>query len=469
MQIKRNRFIFTSFLFVSLMICVIFSSIKAFSYVSLLLYIAYLIYLYCFDKTYFVKYLAFIFSAIATVAGVTIIELLPKQYLPEMACQSYFTGSLPLLIFSYWIFLYILESREYHYENNLKIDDSFFRSKQTKQIINLFALISCLLFLILFGYVATHTSPAFVLKVDRFIFSINYEMPWLITKIRDYSSFTLIFSLLSLIYGNRLIGAFSVLFYSAYNIWIGEKFGALFSLLCILLIVLYNKIVSLEPKVLKRALRYIIVIFLVLIVFAVSIYSIVNSASPYEYFTTRNAQQGQLWWKTYDLYNGQIHPTEFDNEINAFIEGDKPNQECIGAKNGIYKVMYLCVPEYLATAALSNGSRYTQADYAVMNYYFGIPGVIVYSVSMGFIISGIVNLFIRSLQKKEYIKAMIYMRFFTMIRTSFSMFTFGGFLSTLSILSYAYLFFSYIKSLRIKNKLKMNLQASRVITQNEQQ
>ena len=469
MYIKRNRFIFTSSVFVGLLMCVIFSSVKVFSYVSLLLYIAYWIYLYCFDKTYFVKYLAFVFAAVGTVTGVSVIELLPEQYLPEMVCRSHFSGSLPLLIFSYWIFLYVLELREYRYEKNLKIDINFLNTKHAKQLINLFASASCLLFLILFGYIATHTVPAFILKVDRFIFGINFKMPWIIDKIRNYSTFTLIFPLLALIYGNRLIGILSVLLYSAYNIWIGEKFGALFSLLCILLIVLYNKIISFNPKVLKKAIRIVLMVFLVLIFTAVSIYSAVNVSEPYEYFATRTAQQGQLWWKTYDLYGVSIHPDEFVNEINAFLEGDKSNQESIGAKNGIYKVMYLCVPESLATAALSNGSRYTQADYAVMYYYFGIPGVIIYSVLMGLIISGIVNAFINALQKKDYIKAMIHLRFFMLIRTSFSMFTFGSFLSTLSILSYAYLIFTHGRSLTLKKQNRAISRASSAAVRNEQQ
>lgn len=457
MHIKRTSFIINSLIFFSLMVCVLFSSIKAFSYVSLLVYIAYWWYLYRFNKSYFVKYLAFVFVAIGTVVGAVIIELFPEQYLPELRCQSHFSGSLPLLIFSYWIFLYVLETREYRYEGNLKkIQVDSIGTGQSKKIINILAFISCLLLLVLFGYVATHTLPASLLGFDRFGFALNYEMPWIISKIHGYSYLLLIFPLLALIYANRLIAIVAILSYFAFNFWVGEKFGAFFTLLCVLLIILYNKILSLNPKTLKKIMTVAIAFFVMMVVVAVTIATSSNDLKLYKYFSQRTAQQGQLWWKTYDLYKDTFHPEEFSNEISAFIEGDKPVQENIGSKNGIYKVMYLCAPASVISSKLATGSRYTQADYAVVYYYFGIPGVIIYSILMGLIVSSIVNTFIHALQKKEYIKAMIYLRFFVMIRTAFSMFTFGGFISWISILSYIYLIFTHRRYLqfRFHGKLK---------------
>ena len=131
--------------------------------------------------------------------------------------------------------------------------------------------------------------------------------------------------------------------------------------------------------------------------------------------------------------------------------------------------MYLCDPEEVVTNKLVSGSRYSEAGYAVMYYYFGVLGVIFYSILIGLVFSGIMKALINALQTEDYIKAMIYMRFFMLIRAAFSMFTFGEFLDIISILSYAYLIFEHIKSSRLKNQAKMNLQASRVIIQNEQQ
>lgn len=449
MPIKRNRFIFTGLVFILLLMCVLFSEFKAFSYISLTVYLFYWMYLYRIDKTYFVKYLAFIFCAVATVVGATIIELLPEVYLKELNCQSHFSGSLPLLIFSYWIFLYVLEIRDYHYGKLLIIQIDYFSGVRAKKIINLFAAVCSLLLFVVFLYVSTHTLPSFMYGVDRIDFNRTYAMPWLISKLYINIYLLIVFPLLALIYANRLIGIISIILYCILNFWTGEKFGAFFSLLCILLIVLYNKVLSVNIKVLKRILRFVAVIFCMMVVIAVNIFSSSTDLNPYEYFSQRSAQQGQLWWRTYDLYNGETHPSEFQNEIKAFFEGDKSIQNSVGAENGIYKVMYLCAPKSVVSSVLGNGVRYTQADYAVMYYYFGVLGVIVYSILMGIIISSIVNTFILSLQKKDYIKAMIYLRFFVLIRASFSMFTFGSFLSTLSILSYVYLIFTHGRQLKL--------------------
>lgn len=451
MIVQKDRFVCTSTMFVALLICVLFSNIKAFSYIALCIYIFYWLYLYHFNKTYFVKYFAFIFAAIGTVLGAVIIELFPEQYLGELRCQSHFTGSLPLLIFSYSIFLYVLELRDYHYGDNIKnVQVDAIGKGQSKRVINIFAFGSGILLVVLFGYVATHTLPASLLKIDRFGFALRYEMPWIISKISAYSYLLLVFPLLALVYANRIVAIVSIFLYCAFNFWVGEKFGAFFTLMCIMLIVMYNKIVLIDQKKLRKYLTVIIGVFIVLVVVAVAIMSSLTDSNPYEYFTQRTAQQGQLWWRTYDLYSGTAHPNEFVNEINAFVEGEKSVRESVWANNGIYKVMYLCAPESVVSSRLAGGSRYTQADYAVMYYYFGIPGVIIYSIIMGLIISCIVNSFIHAVQIKEYIKAVIYLRFFIMIRTSFSMFTFGGFLSFLSILSYVYLVFTHGRRLQFR-------------------
>lgn len=451
MQIKRAKFIINGLVFALLLLCVLFSSIRAFSYVSLCVFAVYWLYLYHFNKIYFVKYLTFVFVVVGTVVGAVIIELFPEQFLPELRCQSHFSGSLPLLIFSYWIFLCVLEIREYRYGKNIRnIQVDFSSNIKEKKVINRFAIISCMLLLILLIYVVTHTIPSFLSGIDRFNFGRVYELPLIISKIYSNIYLLLVFPFLALIYTNRLVGVISILSYCVFNFWIGEKFGAFFSLLCILLIVLYNKILTISKKILKRILLFTLATFLVMIIVATAIFSSSITLNPYEYFIQRTSQQGQLWWRTYDLYKGEIHSTEFDNEINAFIEGDKPNQECVGAKNGIYKVMYLCAPESVVSAKLASGVRYTQADYAAVYYYFGAPGVIIYSILMGLIASSIVNVFIRALQKKEYVKAMIYLRFFFMFRVSFSMFTFGSFISWLSILSYIYLIFTHGRRLQFR-------------------
>ena len=468
MTIKKSRFNFNIVLTIMMFVCTIFSGIKFFSYFAIVFFGVYLICLWLYDKTFFLKYLAFVFTSVGTIAGVVVIELFPSMYLSELRCQSDFVGSLPLLIVGYWIFLLVLEIMDNRYKqsiNDMPID--LFENEKYQKKINLIASFALIPLIMLLCYAISHFPAAFSLNIDRFTYASNFNFPWILSKFKNIAYLFVCMCLLALIYANKGIGVIGVAVYFMYFLWTGEKFGPFWSVLCIMAIVYYNKFLSIEKSKRRKIIKTAMIIFTVLILLAVYIASNTLNINSYDYFVGRAAQQGQLWWRTYDLYGGNIHPNEFVNEINAFFEGDKPNQECIGAKNGIYKVMYLCAPESVVTNKLFSGSRYTQADYAVVYYYFGFPGVVVYSILMGLIISGIVNSFILSLQNKDYIKAMIYLRFFTMIRASFSMFTCGGFISLLSILSYLYLIFTHLSKLRFRLRQKVNMQTKRVRIKNE--
>ena len=432
-----------------LMLCAVGSSFKIFSYISLCMIAIYWLNLIHYDKTYIIKYFAFIFSAMGTVVGAALIEFMPTFYLPELKCSSHFSGSLPLLILSYWLFLFVLEIKDHYYGQTLRgIRVDFSRNKKAKGKINLLAACSGCLLLVLFLYEALHFPPSIRIGMDRFIYRSTYKLPWILSRLSDMSYLLLLFPLLALIYANRTVAVISILAYCAHFLWTGEKFGGFFSLLCFLLIFFYDQVTHFGKHKLRRIMRYIIVAFLALVLLAVFVVVKTTRSDPKDYFVTRASQQGQLWWKIYDLYQGDTHPAEFDNEIRALVSGSKSNQESIGAQHGIYKAMYLCAPESTVTFKLGTGARYTQGDYAVVYYYFGVPGVLVYSIIMGLVVSHIVNSLILTLKRRDYIRAFIYLRFFTMIRVSFSMFTFEGFLDVLSILSYLYLIYSHGKKFR---------------------
>ncbi len=225
--------IFTSLVFVLLLICAIFSSIKLFSYVSLLVYLAYWLYMYYVNKTYFVRYLAFIFVALVTVVGASIIEIFPEIYLTELVTHSHFPVHFLYLFFSYWIFLYVLELREYRFERSINIQIDFLKSSQARKVLNLLSLLFVVLCMILLMHVAANSPPALFQGIDRFSFLSNYKMPWFLLKVKNQLSILVIFPMLSLIYANRFISGISLGLYCVYYFWLGEKFGMFFSVLCI--------------------------------------------------------------------------------------------------------------------------------------------------------------------------------------------------------------------------------------------
>lgn len=462
MLIKRNRYCLNISLLLLLLVCVLFSWIKFFSYFALAIFVIQWIGLWYYDKTFFLKYMVAAFTLIGDAIGIAVIEIFPSIYLGELRCQSYFTGALPLFIFCSWISLFVLEIMDYRYRQSLEnISIEKIKDKSFKKRINLFACFSCVILIIQLLYAISYFPPSFSLGVDRFVYDSNYSFPWILNKVKNLAPVLVCLSILALLYANKAIGLVGVAAYFIYFLWIGEKFGSFFTLLSILMICYYNKFVNIKKGKRRKITVIAIIILIVLVLVAVFIASNIIGISPYEYFVHRTAQQGQLWWKTYDITKGKVHPLEFKNEIYAFIEGNKPIQECVGANNGIYKIMYLCAPEAVVTNKLASGSRYSEAGYALMYYYFGVPGLIIYSILFGIIISGVIRMFINALQTEDYIKAMIYVRFFMLTRTAFSMFTFGDFLDIISILSYAYLIFAHVRSSRIKYHVKINMREDR--------
>lgn len=177
------------------------------------------------------------------------------------------------------------------------------------------------------------------------------------------------------------------------------------------------------------------------------------------YIWNRASQQGQLWWKTYSITQGETHLTEFEDEIIAVLNGPLGREELIGANNGIYKIMYLCAPESVIDWKLGTGSRYTEAGMAAVYYYFGGLGVIVFASFMGLAVAAIVNCFLRFLANNNLIAAMFMLRIFMIERTFLSMFTMADFFKPLSLLSYIYFYFAWnrVPIIKFKDGIKLFL------------
>lgn len=430
-------------------LCSIFPKISFSSYVSLAFCGVYLIYLLVFRQSFFLKYLAIVFAALVSIVGAAIVEFTRQLYLPELQCSSGFVGSLPLLILSYWILLITLLNYDEVYGVEVRKFLVPMEDGINRRILNGSTIVVLIMFMLLFSRVITH--PAFLLGIDRFAYASIYSVSGVLSIIDHISAVLLIFPILSLIYGNKFLGEFTILVYVLYYLWIGNKFGPFFTLMCVFFLVYYGKILKRG----KHYLHKIIVIACILgsIVFAYAIY-FTTSTSDFDsasYVLQRGAQQGQLWWKTYDLCDGIHHMNEFGNEFEAIVHNSSV-VESVGANNGIYKIMYLCAPKFLVDAKLMTGSRYTEAGYATIYYYFGMLGTVLFSLIMGFVFALLINSFLKSLNNKEYIKSMILLRLFLIGRGSLTLFTFSDYLDFISLVSYLYLIVMWNKKLCVSIK-----------------
>lgn len=448
MKINKKT-IFINIIFGTVFIlCIILSFFKLFSFISFIAFIIYMIYIAFKYQEFVIKYLAFLFIAGMAIIGTTIIELGKSFYLKELQCFSAYTGSLPLLILVYWLFIFTLYIVDYKCNFNIK-KINFNNSKQFRKFINLISLVVFVLFALLFSNVVSHS--ALFLGMDRFIYASKYGVNGIWRIITNEAPLLIIFPILSVIYGSKLIGISTILLYILYFLWTGNKFGPFFTLLCIFLLVYYKDILKKGKKYIKKIILISGIGFCFLLIYTVFF---AVSTSPYEsvsYIMQRAAQQGQLWWKTYEQCDS-VHTGDFLDEIKSIGNGKEAISDNIGSSNGIYKIMYYCAPKSLVDYKLSTGSLYTEAGFALMYYYFGILGVIFFAVFCGIIFSLTINAFIKALNKKDYIKALILIRFFILERTFISMMIYNDFYDLLSILSFIYLLVMARKKFQISNK-----------------
>lgn len=452
MTVKKNTLIKNFFFGIIFLICSLLSEIRFFSYLSMLFFFIYFFAFIIKNKEFALKYLAFLFISTTAILGVAIIELGDIIYLVELNSYSSFVGSLPLLIFSYWLFLVIIILVDNKYEARIS-SESLDELAKYSSFYNMVSIVVLGLFLLLFSRIASQS--ALQLGVDRFVYATQYSQLGVLDKIVSNAPLLVVFPILTIIYNKgkyqRIIGVLGVCMYILYFAWIGNKFGPFFTLICVFILVYYKRIIIKGKKFLKMLLVASIASFALIVSYSVAFSISTSSYSGLSYLEQRASQQGQLWWKTYEVCK-QNHPAEFINEIKAVNNGKEAINDNVGSNNGIYKIMYLSAPKEQVDFKLSTGSRYSEAGFATMYYYFGSMGVVLFSCVMGTIIAMTINCFIINLSNGDFIKSLIFLRFFLLERTSLSMFLFNDFVGIISILSYIYLFIMRRKKFVFKKK-----------------
>lgn len=433
-------FIQSVFVFLSLFI-------KTFAYLSVAVFVIDLLFLVKYKKKFIFKYCVIILNLCLLLLGCILIEFFPRVFLVELQSFSYFNGAiaflslfLTLMVSSLLIFDERYEKPGYNHQM-LEI-----KLEKNKAFINLCAAIVLLLFLLLFSQVVLH--PAFSMGVDRFVYAQLYKVDGVIGKIETEAPLLLVFSLLAILYGNKIIGISGVITYILYFLWTGNKFGPFLTLINVFVLVFYNRFTTLNKAKIKRLFRILIIVFACIISFALYFAISTENYSAIAYLQQRGAQQGQLWWKSYEVIKN-FHPEEFLNDFFSQITTDFSLEKGTGLNFGIYKIMYLCAPSWMVTDKLATGSRYTQAGYACAYYYFGIVGAIVFSIFYAYLFCHILNKFIFNLRNRDYIAALIFLRFYFISETAFSMFLFDDYFDILSILSYMYIVYSQLRKSKI--------------------
>lgn len=418
-----------------LVLCTLASEFVIASALSLIAFFVYCVFILWSKGEMLIKYFAFIFAVVANIAGCVVVEF-SELSLAELATVSHFSGSLPLLILSRWVFLVTIFSLDSNIESDSlkKIGDSL---KSRKKWITTLSAVMLVVSTLLFLQVAP--IPSFSVRANSFFYAQEYGVTGLWEAISHVISYAMIIPAMAIRQGDKKIGIAAIAVYFLYLFWTGNKFTNFLVAASLILIVFYDVLVSKGRKLLKRVVIWCVVLIAALLAFSLLAYSMTSNNKPLEYFGARLAQQGQLWWGTYSIEPQTMHPDEFKNEITALFEQKEGAANNVGSRNGIYGIMYATAPQNIIDGKLATGSQYTEGGYAAAYYYFGSLGAICFSVLMGLLVAFFTNGLIRAVIRYSPITACVYARFLVISMTSLSMFLFTGFFDTLSILSYAYL------------------------------
>lgn len=421
-----------------LVLCVGFSSFKPTGVVALVAVLLSIVVAIKSNPHLVFKYLAVLFAVFANLAGCFVIEY-NSMYLEEMSCYSGFSGSFPLLAFARWLFLFLLFVFDGRFEKVLPSSSYRGDSEHLRKskVINSLTWVVLATFVVM--YIHVLPVPSFAMGLTRSAYAARY-LNGLWNSLNGAASYLMIIPLLALRTNTKKVGVIAISIYLIYLFWVGNKFGAFFTVLCALCLVYYPTLKRISPKQVFRSVLVIFVAFCMLICFTAFAHSFTSDKSSFDFLYERLSQQGQLWWKMYQLTGGVPHPGSYIDEISSIASGGLVNIGSADNNVGIYKVMYLTVPSYLANASIVSGSRYTEAAYAVMYYYFGIVGLLIFSILMSLIVSFIQNKLIISINNLSIIRSLIYIRFSHIMDVILSMHTLYELWSILTFISLAYLF-----------------------------
>jgi len=405
-------------------ICLMFSSVPTSGLIAVVFFTAFLVYLLVKRPQLYLLYLYVIFNIVTNVLGAVVCEY-SSLYLAELRINAHFVGSLPLLIFGRWTFVTILLIGDMIWNSDSEKRKEF--PAEDGWILRLATFGVALACVVMFASVAA--KPAFLLHVDRFAYKANYLPKWA-DRLGSVMIYGAIVPILAIRRGDRMcrnLGFIGIVSYLFFLLWAGHKFGYLFYCFVFAIIVFYDDITALLEKAKFQIFAFTVAVVAILAMVAfVSTKNTFGIASPTEFFGARLAQQGQLWWRTFEVTQDEPYPEGFVNEIDALFMDRSDPSEYVGAQDGMWGIMYLTAPNEVVTNKILTGSSYTECGHAAMYRYFGGIGVILFDIILGLIISLIGNCLLWAVRRGRVIDTLLLAKLFVASWVVLSQFAFSG-------------------------------------------
>lgn len=359
---------------------------------------------------FFMRYLMVFFMAIGNIVGVFICEN-TTIYLTELAVWSHHVGSLPLLIIGWFLFIDILSFWDSKYSvPQLQIDKNWLSVTFMGRKLDFIYLLLCgLLVIEVILSIRILPHPFFLTGLDRFLFHKIY-LNGLWDRMFYFILTCIPIVLLNMVYKKDRLSSFVFGIYLWLLFWTGEKFGGFWNILVFFGIIYSTKYINREYasilKVMKKVSGIVIGIGIVVFLNASLLYTNNDKQNFQDYFLQRIAQQGQLWWRTYELnYEGKGHVNELGDEFNSYFAGE----ETYKAKynHAIYKIMRFTTPPHIFERVIAHGNRYSSSTFASAYYYFKEAGVLLYPCIGASIFWLITYLFIYSVNHFYFVEILL--------------------------------------------------------------
>lgn len=442
----------------ALCMCVVLSGSLHATVASFAIMILYFLWLLYAAPAILIKYFVFAFAVATNVLGCFVIETCDIS-LYEIAVDSSFAGSLPLLVFSRWLFFAVLAMLEMifcQHRSNLDEQGGIKLAKTTAakppmkwlEILNMvvFALI-VILFIRIMPY------PSFLSGLDRFMYTdvVNTGI-W--GQLSNNLAYLVVIPALAARYNKSKMGIAAIGIYLLFLFWTGHKFGGYFDFLYMLMLVYFDKLSLMDFKKLSRYLFLLVVLTGMVICFAAFANSFVSSKGSIQFLCDRAAQQGQLWWRTYDKLDESFYPEQIENEIQSILSQNLEIRNNVRADYGIYKIMYYASDDpAVIDRKLASGSRYSEAAYALMLYCFGPIGPCLLSFAGALMVGLVVNSFLYAIRRGYLIDSVIWLRFLALVRGILGAFALANFFTPFTMLTFGYLCFSALCHLNSQKEM----------------
>lgn len=401
---RSDKFVLVMFALAAMLFAMFLETLFSAPQVTLLVYCLFVGCIAFRDSVHIMKYLIIYFDVTANILGVFVLES-SQTYLWELDVYSFYAGSLPLLTLAQSTFLGVLYLLDKGDEN--LVTEPPMSNRWVK-----IALVASVC-LIAAGFACAVSNPFFSTESDRFEYRSLGTAQQVATRIVTLCTYLTPIALMGYKQGNRRLGVLFLILLLITGFCTGNKFGLFILIGNLVILGLLPRLSCIGRRRMRKTLLG-AAIFLVALIGVVMVHNgftmgYTSLQQNVDYLNMRLAQQGQLWWRTYEMTSGDApHFEDFPSEIDAWFNN---NADPATGSYGVYKIMYLTIAtKSLFYTKVFSGSAYAYSTQASLYYYFGAVGLVLISLVMALLYGVLLKSVTEAINRERILESVILIR-----------------------------------------------------------